>query len=63
MGKKNITDDKKKAIIELHKEGLSMAEIAFRLDVGAATVHLWVTRAKALPDGVIPPTPKGRGRA
>ena len=62
MGKKNITDDMKRAILELQKEGKSYAEIAARLGVGKATVHLWVTRAKGMPHGVVPPTPKPKGR-
>ena len=62
MGKKRITDDMKRAILELHKEGKSYGEIAARLDVGKATVHLWVTRARELPEGVIPPIPKPKGR-
>ena len=46
MGKKNITDDMKRAILELQKEGKSYAEIAARLGVGKATVHLWVIEHK-----------------
>ena len=48
--------------MELRKEGLSFGEIAARLHVRRATVHMWVVHGRDLPHGVMPPTLKPKGR-
>ena len=63
MVKKHLSEDSKRCILELRKEGKSYREIGERLGVAKATVHLWVTRAASLPDGEIPATIKQPGRS
>ena len=62
MGNKRLTDDKKRSILKLSKAGVSYDDIAYRLQVGRATVYKWAARSRGLPDGVVPPTPKPEGR-
>ena len=60
MGKKNISDDTKKFIKQLHAEGKSYSEIGARLNLSKSTVALWVKRF-AETHGEVPPTLKSSG--
>ena len=63
MGKQYLSDDAKRCILELRKEGYSYSAIGERLGLAKSTVCLWVTRAKKMPDATVPPTKKQPGRA
>ena len=63
MGKKHLSDDAKRCILELRKEGLSYIAVGERLGLAKSTVSLWLTRAKKIPYASIPPNKKQPGRA
>ena len=56
MGKQHLSDDAKRCIIELRKEGYSYSAIGERLGLVKSSVCLCVRQAKKISDGGIPST-------
>ena len=62
MGKKNLSEDMKRRILELREAGKSYGQIATDLQIAKSTVALWVQRSRTTSPGVIPKTFKSTGR-
>ena len=56
MGKPHLSDDAKRCILELRKEGYSYSAIGERLGLAKSSVCLCVMQAKKMSDGGIPST-------
>ena len=63
MGPKNISDDTKKHILDLRRNGASIGQIASRIGLSKSTVHMWCKRGEGLKAGEAPPTFHAPGRA
>ena len=55
MGKKNISDDMKRHILDLRHEGVSIGDIAKSVGLSKSTIHIWCKQAAICEVGEVPP--------
>ena len=48
FGALDATEDEKRAAVDLYKQGLSIREVAKKLDRGYCTVHRWLSAARVV---------------